>query len=426
MSEPRPPSMEALAAGSSACTGTASTARRARLPGVASVAVLRQALGEYRGHCQSVPCRRFDFGGYMALAFKDLPDAEALVAESLEALARCLLRHCPSGIVNQRALATVLLEETRTDPSVVCSGMTAEQWAEWSAGQSRVALSHLRTMALHTPKMRRRCKGLETEQARKLQALVALVDLSAGADDLTEGALVGGTGELAFPGTGAGSAQADVVTTAGTAAPTPRKRRPTRQASTASDVSLDFASLARSPLGLGAGCTVRITPNQVGLLIDLASLRPRPPALGGQGAAVRAQRSVMRKPCASSSLAGALPQAASATPAAAQEAVSQAMSAQSDAGEAQTPAAAQEAVSSPALYTTMWYKKTAAVGVRERGGKQLFQIRVAGATREELTNVAARLIGKLEQGTNLDTVKALLAEEKAALQRALGSAPNVW
>ena len=74
----------------------------------------------------------------------------------------------------------------------------------------------------------------------------------------------------------------------------------------------------------------------------------------------------------------------------------------------------------------MWYKNTAAVGVRERGGKQLFQIRVAGATREELTNVAARLIGKLQQGTNLDTVKALLAEEKAALQRALGQAPNVW
>ena len=90
------------------------------------------------------------------------------------------------------------------------------------------------------------------------------------------------------------------------------------------------------------------------------------------------------------------------------------------------PAAAQEAVSSPARYTAMWYKNTAAVGVRKSGGKQLFQIRVAGATREEQTNVAARLIGKLEQGTDFDTVKAWLAEEKAALQRALGHAPNVW
>lgn len=66
---------------------------------------------------------------------------------------------------------------------------------------------------------------------------------------------------------------------------------------------------------------------------------------------------------------------------------------------------------SGSLYTTMLYKKTGAVAVRLRGGKQLFQI-LCKQEPARANPLALQAIQKLEAGMSVDQVKAWVDQEK--------------
>ena len=64
----------------------------------------------------------------------------------------------------------------------------------------------------------------------------------------------------------------------------------------------------------------------------------------------------------------------------------------------------------------MWYKSSNAVAVRERGGRQLFQTALKGASREELETLAEQCLQKLREGGAVQETKALAEVQKQSLR----------
>ena len=63
----------------------------------------------------------------------------------------------------------------------------------------------------------------------------------------------------------------------------------------------------------------------------------------------------------------------------------------------------------------MWYKSSNAVAVRERGGRQLFQIALKGASRQDLEGLAEQCLEKLREGGTVQETKAWAEEKKQSL-----------
>ena len=63
----------------------------------------------------------------------------------------------------------------------------------------------------------------------------------------------------------------------------------------------------------------------------------------------------------------------------------------------------------------MYYKTSGAVAVREKGGRQVLQILVAGASRAALQKIADEAVAKLTGGEALLAVKQWVLEAKSEL-----------
>ena len=173
---------------------------------------------------------------------------------------------------------------------------------------------------------------------------------------------------------------------------TPRRRlaRKTSEVSVASDMSLDFAVFAQTPV---PGQPVAVTPAQCGLLAVALLMAPRPTAVGAQGQATAAARSVLKRPASNakkcitvdSAVARGVPGGVSVR------------------------------------YAKMWYKNTGACAVREVGGKQLLQVVVRGATREQVEDVADQCLEKLHAGADVVAVKQWVVEAKERLKQCVAA-----
>lgn len=150
---------------------------------------------------------------------------------------------------------------------------------------------------------------------------------------------------------------------------------------------MDFNLLLSSPVArgsgsAGSGSAVTVTPGQCGLLMNLLSAAPRPAGNGAQGAQVS---SFCQKKPAVAKAAGARKRC-------------------------------EAAAISTAELQTMWYKSSNAVAVRERGGRQLFQIALKGASRQDLEGLAEQCLEKLREGGTVQETKAWAEEQKQSLR----------
>ena len=66
-------------------------------------------------------------------------------------------------------------------------------------------------------------------------------------------------------------------------------------------------------------------------------------------------------------------------------------------------------------FNVMWYKTSNAVAVRERNGKQLFQVACKGAAREQLEALARQCVERLVAGATAESVKAWAEKQKLEL-----------
>lgn len=249
---------------------------------------------------------------------------------------------------------------------------------------------------------------------------------------------------------------------------TPPQR--TARGATAGALDLDFKSLAASPRKSSVG--VEISPLVCGLMVEGLHAAARPPGFGAQkmqtrlnkqqcctGASAtavlkrpsgtttgrlarkrrrhkahtatttRPLKKKQRKQSAAKSTAGTTAaanqaaDAAAAAPAAdvaAQDAVADPGAEDAKADTAQgtnTPEspAAKARTTAPRRLTLMLYKHTGAVAVREIGGRQLLQVRLAGADGAAIRRIAESARDLLAQGHSLELVKARVQAEKQAL-----------
>ena len=345
-----------------------------------------------------------------------------------------LLAVAPSAIVNQKALESALLavNEFEKEMQLVPPALTEAHWAGWLAAQLRTALSHCRRLKLNA-RLRRQVLA-RVEEAKK-PALEKTIDAVVVGDAVGDELEAHGAEDSGQPAPATAEALQDSATkrtrlrrkvssqprpvceqgsqhceknaelqesqhcekgtaqqecekeTAGEPAAshwTPPRRRLCRKESAASEVSVDFDALLGSP----ADGPVRVTPAQCGLLINLLSTVPRPAGQGSQGAQVTAAVIATKKPAAASARG--------------------------------KKAATGRSVKATAAVATadlnvMWYKTSNAVAVRERNGKQLFQVACKGAAREQLEALARQCVERLVAGATAESVKAWAEKQKLEL-----------
>ena len=364
----------------------------------------------------------FELWEYRKLQFGATPHGPSLA--SLNPLLLALLAVAPSAIVNQKALESALLavNECEKEMQLVPPTMTDALWAGWLAAQLRTALSHCRRLKLNL-RLRRQVRA-RVEEAKKaafdetVDAVVVedAVGAELEADEAeNSGQLALATAEVApeserkrtrvrrkmsspprplcenelqrcEKGTALQECEKETAGEPAAAHCTPPRRRLCRKESAGSQVSVDFDALLGSP----ADVPVRVTPAQCGLLMNLLSSAPRPAGQGAQGAQVTAAV-IAKKP-------------ATATARGKKAATGRSVK-------------ASAAVAS-ADFNVMWYKTSNAVAVRERNGKQLFQVACKGAARQELEALARQCVERLVAGATAQSVKAWAEKQKLELARA--------
>ena len=355
----------------------------------------------------------FKLKAYTDLALNGTPDGPSLA--SLEAVLEPLLQAAPSASINQRALEQALKRTAVKRPGLVPGKVTAEMWAGHVAQQLRTACSHLRRMRL-SPLLRRQRLAACTPQERDavnalLDLIVAEADEEAGGGASSEGlpALEDSPpagaeeADCGSAGAAAGTGTAPPAAAGGTAVAGAR-RMLGKRVSEVSVASLDFDSLAASPQR-----RVVIQARDCGLLLSALAMTPRPAESGAQGRETKDQKTVLRKPAASCAATGASSSAAGASSAAAASSAAGASSASAASRTAAVPRAGI------AQYNTMYYKTSGAVAVREKGGRQVLQILVAGASRAALQKIADGAVAKLTGGEALLAVKQWVLEAKSEL-----------
>ena len=370
--------------------------RRARVLGFSNVAVMHGVLRDHvlsaRGSAKEVSEAVFELSSYSDMPLSGSPECESLIA--LAPLLVRLLTVAPSGSINQKSLETAVSQVGRLYPRLRDAALSETQWACHLAQQLRCAVSHVRRLRLNHRLLRQRSGGLSSESMAMLQTLLDLVAVEdgEGSDGEGAGAVAADSGSAQsslLGGPGDGALEPPAASSAPPLCWTPRRRlaRKSSEASAASEASLDFASFACSPV---PGQPVVVTPAQCGLLLDALLAVPRPAAVGAQGQATASSRAALkrhvrakvakRKQCTASTAA-------------------------------------------PGRYMKMWYKSTGACAVREVGGRQLLQVVVKGAGKEQIEAVADQCLAKLHAGEDLIAVKQWVVEAKERLKQSL--APNV-
>ena len=243
-----------------------------------------------------------------------------------------------------------------------------EHWACHVAQQLRTAVSHLRRMRLNPTLRRQRLSSCTPQEQDALNGLLDLIVADADEEGSVSVEGLGDEISAVEPPTAGPAAEDDPSgppAEVGTSLQRPR-RALAKRLSEASAASLDFERLAFSPQR-----HVVMSPQDCGLLLNALAMRPRPAETGSHGATTRRAKEVLRRPAASP----------------------------------KTKAAAPSARTGGSQHIRMYYSTSGAVAVRQRGGKQLLQILVGGASRAALEQIADQAIAKLEAGESLVTVK---------------------
>ena len=394
-------------------------AKRKRALACASPMELERALQLFvknwvREHGSAVDEKKhpFELFGYKMLEFGASPDGASLA--KLAPLLGLLLSVAANAVVNQKSLEVALrqIAAAERDLQLLQPQMTEAHWTSWLAGQLRTALSHCRRLRLKPKLMQQTLRKMAGCYHAELQELVAAVNVeeadvrdvgedgSAEAVALAEELVDAASSAETAPKTpmckrrvrrktaddreSAAEPLLDGSPAAAVALSTPRRRRLWRKES---EASVDFNSLLSSPVAegsgsAGSGSAVTVTPGQCGLLMNLLTAAPRPAGLGAQGAQVS---SFCQKKTAAAKTAGVRKRCEAAAP-------------------------------STAALQTMWYKSSNAVAVRERGGRQLFQIALKGASREQLEALAEQCCEKLKEGATVQEAKAWAEVQKQSVR----------
>jgi hypothetical protein len=388
--------------------------KRARVIGFSNAAVLGELLEQFvREALEAGKALKdvFALHAYTDLALNATPDGPSLAA--LEAVVALLLQAAPSASINQRAFEQALKRTAEKRSGLVPGKVTAEMWAGHVAQQLRIACSHLRRMRLNSVLRRQRLAVCTPQEQDAVNSLLDLI-VADGEEESMAGASSEGlpaTAESPPAGTGAagsGLPEAAAGTGTGTApraaaggsAEAGARRSLGKRVSDVSAASLDFDSLAASPKR-----RLVIPAFDCGLLLSALAMTPRPAESGAQGRETKDQKTVLRKPAASSAATGASSSALEAS------------SAGKAAGASSASAASRTAAVPRGIaeYNTMYYKTSGAVAVREKGGRQVLQILVAGASRAALQKIADEAVAKLTGGEALLAVKQWVLEAKSEL-----------
>lgn len=367
-------------------------ARPKRPAGCLDDGLLMSAVQEYAQTAERNLARLFEFGSYADIAMTDKADVPGLAA--LASLLGPLLKAAPRGVINQGSLASAFAQvlAAKGIPARTCTVQ-----AEIAAGRARTALSHLRRL-LQQPTVR--AQRSKTASRSELAAIEGLAELYC----------VGPVPVPRIPESwenpGRDGALLPSSSVRGPPSP-PLSPAPSNPDDLPWLPSLPPSPLPSPPPSLPHRPAAPRLPT-----LDVPTTRPAPAPAG-------ALAPVESRPAAS---AAPLRDAVNAILDAACRSQPAAQTTRAQAASHALPAAgpAQAAPAQAAKYYILSYYSSSACGCRAKGGRQLFQVRVAG-DMSEARRIAEGGRDRLLRGDSLDAVTAWVTSEKLAAVAAAAS-----